>query len=222
MIKTKKKITVAIADDHALLRNALARLINSFDDYTVMLEAGNGRELKTKIVQQVIPDIVMLDVNMPEMDGFETAQWLNNKYPQIKILALSMLSDEKTIIKMFRLGAKGYLLKNTDADELKLALNTLVEKNFYLSDYVSEKLVAGLNVDGLNEKPIDKEVVLNEKEREFLKWTCSELSYKDIAAKMFLSPSTIDDCRASLFNRLKVNSRVGLVMYAIKNGIVEL
>jgi two-component system, NarL family, invasion response regulator UvrY len=219
MIKSKNKITVAIADDHVLLRSALARLVNTFDDYTVILEAGNGKELKDKIPQQVIPDIVMLDINMPEMDGFETAQWLNKKYPQIKILALSMLSDEKTIIKMFRVGAKGYLLKNTNTDELRKALNTLIEKNFYLSDFISEKLVSGLNFTGDKD---EKEVVLTEKEREFLRWTCSELSYKDIAAQMFLSPRSIDDYRASLFNRLKVHSRVGLVMYAIKNGIVEL
>lgn len=219
MTSNKKKITVAIADDHALLRTALARLVNSFEDYSVLFEAGNGKELKARVQQHIIPDIVMLDVNMPEMDGFETAQWLNKNHPQIKILALSMLSDEKTIIKMFRVGAKGYLLKNTDPEELKAALKTLVDKNFYLSDFVSEKLVSGLNFDSERE---DKEVVLNEKEREFLRLTCSELSYKEIAAQMFLSVRTIDDYRASLFNRLKVHSRVGLVMYAIKNGIAEL
>lgn len=219
MTTNKKKITVAIADDHALLRTALARLVNSFEDYSVLFEAGNGKELKTKVQQHVIPDIVMLDVNMPEMDGFETAQWLTKNHPQIKILALSMLSDEKTIIKMFRVGAKGYLLKNTDPEELKAALKTLVDKNFYLSDFVSEKLVSGLNFDSDRE---DKDVVLNEKEREFLRLACSELSYKEIAAQMFLSVRTIDDYRASLFNRLKVHSRVGLVMYAIKNGIAEL
>lgn len=219
MIKSKKKITVAIADDHGLLRTALARLVNSFDEYTVIYEASNGKELKTKVQQNVIPDIAMLDVNMPEMDGFETAHWLNKNYPQIKILALSMLSDEKTIIKMFRVGAKGYLLKNTSPEELKEALGTLIDKNFYLSDYVSEKLVSGLNVDAGAE---EKEIILNEKEREFLRLVCSELSYKEIAAQMFLSTRTVDDYRASLFNRLKVHSRVGLVMYAIKNGIVEL
>ncbi len=218
MIRTKRKITVAITDDHVLLRNALARLVNTFEDYMVTFEAGNGKELKTQILQHGIPDIVMLDINMPEMDGYETALWLNKTYPQIKILALSMFSDEKTIIKMFRLGAKGYLLKSTDSGELKKALNTLMEKDFYLSDYVSEKLVRGLNIDGGKE---EKEVILNEREREFLRWACTELSYKDIAAKMFLSTRTIDDYRASLFTKLKVHSRVGLVMYAIRNGIAE-
>ncbi len=219
MGKIKQKITVAIADDHSLLRTALARLVSTFDNYSVLFESGNGKELMSKIQQHIIPDIVMLDVNMPEMDGFETAQWLNKNYPQIKILALSMLSDERTIIKMFRVGAKGYLLKNTDPEELRSALNTLMEKNFYLSDFVSEKLVSGLNFSSETEQ---KEVVLNAKEKEFLRWVCTELSYKEIAEKMFLSPRTIDDYRASLFNRLKVHSRVGLVVYAIKNGIAEI
>jgi DNA-binding NarL/FixJ family response regulator len=219
MAKTNKKISVAIADDHVLLRKALANLVNTFENYTVMMEADNGKDLREKIAVQGIPDIVLLDVNMPEMDGFETTQWLYKNYPQIKILALSMLSDEKTIIKIFRLGAKGYLLKNTDPDELNTALDSLIEKNVYLSDYVSGKLVSGLHID--NESP-EKEIVLNEREREFLRWTCSELSYKEIAGKMFISPRTVDDYRQALFSKLKVHSRVGLAMYAIKNGLIEI
>lgn len=219
MVKTGKNIQVAIADDHSLLRNALAKLINGFEGYNVVMEADNGKDLCNKLVQNVLPDIVLLDVNMPEMDGFETTQWLHKKYPQIKVLALSMLSDERTIIKIFRLGAKGYLLKNTDQTELKTALDSVMNKNVYLSEYVSGKLVSGLhnNVDA-----DEKEAVLNEKEREFLRWACSELSYKEIAEKMFISPRTVDDYRQALFTRLRVHSRVGLVMYAIKNGVAEL
>lgn len=219
MIKTNKKIQVAITDDHTLLRNALARLVNSFDGYVVLTEADNGKDLKLKIQQHLVPDIVLLDVNMPEMDGFETTKWLRKNYPHIKVLVLSMLSDEKTIIKMFRLGAKGYLLKNTDPEELKKALDSITNKNVYLSEYVSDKLVSGLHKDAEQDT---KPVTLNERERDFLKWTCTELAYKDIAEKMNLSPRTIDDHPQSLFNRLKVHSRVGLVMYAIRNGIVEI
>ena len=218
MAKTNKNIQVAIADDHSLLRNALAKLINTFEEYTVVMEADNGKDLSEKIVKNVLPDIVLLDINMPVMDGFETTQWLRKKYPHIKVLALSMLSDERTIIKIFRLGAKGYLLKNTDPKELKEALDAVMNKNVYLSEYVSGKLVSGLHNDPDEDV---KPAVLNEKEREFLRWTCSELSYKDIAEKMFLSYRTIDDYRQSLFNKLKVHSRVGLVMYAIKNKIAE-
>lgn len=219
MAKLNKKIQVAITDDHVLLRNALARLINAFDGYSVLLEADNGRDLGKKIAGNILPDIVLLDVNMPEMDGFETTQWLHKNYPQIKVLALSMLSDEKTIIKMFRLGAKGYLLKNTDPEELKRALDSVINKNVYLSEYVSARLVSGLHKDADQDiKPI----FLTEKEKEFLRWVCTELAYKDIAEKMNLSARTVDDYRQNLFARLRVHSRVGLVMYAIRNGIVEI
>lgn len=218
MQKNKQKIKVIITDDHILMRNALSRLVNSFEGYTVLAEADNGKDLKAKILQYKVPDIVLLDVNMPEMDGFETTQWLHKNYPYIKVLALSMLSDEKTIIKMFRLGAKGYLLKNTDPEELKKALDAVADKNVYLSEFVSGKLVSGLNkYADLDEKP----VLLNDREKEFLRWTCTELAYKDIAEKMNVSPRTADDYRQALFGKLKVHSRVGLVMYAIKNGIVE-
>ena len=218
MIKPTKKILVAVTDDHALLRNALARLVNTLEGYSVLFEADNGRDLRTKIMQHLVPDIVLLDVNMPEIDGFETTKWLQKNYPQIKVLVLSMMSDEVTIIKMFRLGAKGYLLKNTEPAELKLALDAIINKNVYLSEYVSAKLVSGLNKDADRDVT---EIILNEKEREFLRWTCTELSYKEIGEKMFVSARTADDYRQSLFTRLKVHSRVGLVMYAIKNGIVE-
>jgi DNA-binding NarL/FixJ family response regulator len=218
MINQTRKIKVAITDDHTLLRNALARVVNSFEGYTVLMEADNGKDLRNKIMKHLIPDVVLLDVNMPEMDGFETTIWLRKNHPYIKILALSMLSDEKTIIKMFRLGATGYLLKNTDTEELKKALDAVINKNVYLSEYVSAKLVSGLHTD--TEENI-KSILLNEKEKEFLRWACTELTYKDIAEKMNLSPRTIDDYRQSLFNRLKVHSRVGLVLYAIRNGIVE-
>jgi len=216
MINQNKKIQVAITDDHVLLRNALARLVNSFDGYSVLLEADNGKDLRNKIMKHLVPDVVLLDVNMPEMDGFETTQWLRKNYPFIKILALSMLSDEKTIIKMFRLGATGYLLKNTDADELKKALDAVINKNVYLSEYVSAKLVSGLHTDTAeNIKP----TLLNEREKEFLHWACTELTYKDIAEKMNLSPRTVDDYRQSLFTRLKVHSRVGLVFIPYEMGL---
>jgi len=220
MSKSNKKTQVAIIDDHILLRTALARLVDGFEGYTVLFEADNGKDLRAQIMQHHIPDIVLLDVNMPEMDGFETTQWLHKNYPHIKVLVLSMLSDEKTIIKMFRLGAKGYLLKNTDHEELKKALDSVMNKNVYLSEYVSDKLVSGLHKDA--DKEESKPVLLNEKEKEFLRWTCTELSYKEIAEKMFLSPRTIDDYRQTLFGKLKVHSRVGLVMYTIKNGIVDI
>lgn len=213
-----KKVQVAIVDDHTLLRKALGKLISTFDNYAILFEAGNGKEIKEKITQHIIPDIILLDVSMPEMDGYETVSWLYKNYPQVKVLALSMFSDEFTIIKMLKSGAKGYILKSTDPEELKHALDSVMQKNFYLSELISGKVISGLHKD------LDKELeptVLSEKEREFLRLICSDVTYKDIAAKMFVSPRTIDEYRNNLFEKLKVKSRVGLVMYAIRHGLAE-
>jgi two-component system invasion response regulator UvrY len=213
-----KKIQVAIVDDHNLLRKALAKLISSFENYAVLFEGNSGKEIKAKIALQVIPDVILLDVNMPDMDGYETVRWLNKNYPQVKVLALSMFSDETTIIRMLRLGAKGYILKNIEPEELKLALDSIMKKDFYLSDYISGKIISGLHKDLGNP---DEQITLSDKEKEFLRLVCSELTYKDIADKMFISHRTVDNYRNVLFDKLKVRSRVGLVMYAIKNGLAE-
>ncbi|HLX90732.1 MAG TPA: response regulator transcription factor [Puia sp.] len=213
-----KKTKVAVADDHTLLRKALSKLISSYEGYTVLFEAENGIEVKTKITQHSVPDILLLDVNMPGMDGFDTVQWIHKNYPHIKVLALSMFSDEKIIIRMLRLGAKGYVLKNIDPEELKNALDSVVNKDFYLPEYISGKIISGLNRDG---DELDKQsIFLTEKEKEFLQLICSELTYKDIAIKLNLSPRTIDDYRNALFDKFSVKSRVGLAIYAIKKGLV--
>jgi DNA-binding NarL/FixJ family response regulator len=219
MAGVTNKIRVAVADDHSLLRQALAKLINSFENFVVLFEANNGNEIKARLTKHIIPDIVLLDVNMPDMDGYETAQWLHQNYPQVKVLALSMFSDENIIIRMLKLGAKGYILKNAEPEELKEALTSVLEKDFYLSEYISGKIVSGLNKD--LDRPGDR-VSLTEKEKELLKWICTEMTYKDIAAKMFVSPRTLDDYRNNLFEKLKVKTRVGLVLYAIRNRIVEI
>lgn len=219
MAKSNRKIQVVVADDHVLLRQALCNMINTFPGYTVLFQASNGKELKPLIQQHGIPDIVLLDINMPIMDGFETTKWLYLHYPQIKVLVLSMLSDDRTIIRMLRQGAKGYLLKNADPQELNEALDSIMNKDVYLSEYISGKIVSGLN------RYADREeapVFLSDKEKEFLQWVCSELAYKDIADKMNLSARTIDDYRQTLFMKLNVHSRIGLAIYAIKNNIVDI
>lgn len=219
MIDKKRKIQVAVVDDHTLLRTALAKLIDSFDNYAVYFEAENGEALKKIISRKMIPEIILLDVNMPGMNGFETAEWLYKNYPQVKVLALSMLSDEHTIIRMLKSGAKGYIMKSADPDELLLALDSLMKKNFYLSEYISGKIIDGLN---RNMEVPEVQVGLTEKEKEFLRWVCSDLSYKEIAEKMFISQRRVDDHRDALFEKLKLRSRIGLVLYAIKNGIFEI
>src|SRR5580698_3172321 len=191
MAVATKKIQVGIVDDHSLLRKALAKLIGSFENYSVLFEGDNGKDIKAKITQHMIPDIILLDVNMPDMDGYETVRWLHKNFPQVKVLALSMFSDENTIIRMLRLGAKGYILKNIEPEELRFALDSVMKKDFYLSEYISGKVISGLHKgEGI---PDEKPLILNDKEKEFLQLICSDLSYKDISVKMGVRIRSIED-----------------------------
>ena len=211
--------TIVLTDDHILLRNGLAALVKNLG-HTVLFEADNGKDFITKLDAKNIPDIVLQDINMPEMDGYETAQWIKENHPEIKVLALSMYDNENAIIRMLKCGAKGYILKDSEPAELKAAIDALVNKGYYYSDLVSGKLIHAINK--IDDEGSDVNTVnnLNDRETDFLKYACTEMTYKEIADKMFVSPRTIDGYRDALFEKLHVKTRVGLVMYAIKNGIV--
>jgi len=212
---------IVLVDDHALLRNGLAELVKTLG-HEVLFECGNGKECIDRLDPKLLPDIVLLDINMPEMDGYETAQWLKQHHPDVKVLALSMYDNETSIIRMLKSGARGYILKDSEPGELKAALRALKEKGFYYSDLVSGKLMHAINKMEDENGNLKNLVPLNERETDFLKYACTELTYKQIAEKMFLSPRTIDGYRDALFEKLNVKTRVGLVMYAIKNGIVRI
>ena len=219
-------IHIAVVDDHKLFRAGLINLVRSLgDEFHIQLEANNGQELldSLKAIEadssQSLPDLIILDVDMPIMDGFETAERMRELFPGVKILVLTMLQDEATLIRMLRLGIKGYLSKDVEPEELKNALLEIYNKGFHYTDAFTGRLIAVLQGDGQNSESASQ---LNERELTFLEYCCSELTYKEIADKMFLSPKTIDGYRAALFEKLEAKSRVGLVLYAIKNGIVVL
>ena len=215
------KVKIALADDHVLLRNGLANLLKD-QDYDVIFEADNGAELLDKLKTREIPDIVLMDINMPKMDGYDTAQWLKKNYPDIKVLALSMYDDENAIIRMLKAGARGYILKDSDPAELKFAIHSLLTKGFYHSELVTGKLIHTINhLDEPENSSVKNVLGLNEREIEFLKLVCTEMTYKEIAEQMCLSPRTIDGYRDTLFEKLNLKSRVGLVLFTIKNGIVK-
>ncbi len=213
--------TLALVDDHILLRNGLAGLVKSLG-HQVLFEADNGRDLIEKLHPKLIPAIILLDINMPEMDGYETARWLRKNYPGIKVLALSMYDNEHAVITMLKCGAKGYILKDSDPAQLKTALADLESKGYYYSDFISGKLINAINNSEGEEAGDEQHVHLNEREKEFLRHSCSELTYKEIAEKMFVSPRTVDGYRDALFEKLRVKTRVGLVMYAIRNGLIDM
>lgn len=216
-----KKVKLAVVDDHKLFRDGLTELINGFNEYAVMIEADNGVDFLKQIKAKGVPEIVLLDINMKEMDGFETAAWLKENHPEVKILVLSMYENENAVIRMIKAGAKGYVLKDITKKELEQALSSLVNKGYYYTDMITGKLIHILsgNDDNKGGNAAKDVSSLNAKEMEFLKLACTELTYKEIAEKMCLSVHTIDGYRDALFEKLGIKSRVGLAIYAIKNKI---
>jgi DNA-binding NarL/FixJ family response regulator len=208
-----------LVDDHVLLRNGLAELLKSLG-HEILFDASNGKDLIEKLRPDRLPDILLLDINMPEMDGYETAQWVKVNYPDVKILALSMYDDEGSIIRMLRSGAKGYMLKDSNPKELTLAIDELMSKGYYYSELVGGKLMHIINK--IDEDDVKHLTKLSDRELDFLKYSCTELTYREIADKMFVSPRTVDGYRDMLFEKLQLKTRVGLAIYAIKNGIVKI
>lgn len=205
---------VIIVDDHLLFASSLERLVATFPNFKVVFKAGNGAELQEYLTHSnEIADIILLDIKMPVMNGLETLMWLKKNYPDIKVIMLTMEDDENTVIKMLRNGANGYLLKDTDPDSLELALNETLTYGSYFTDRVSNLLNKS---NGENFDNID----LREHEITFLKLACTEMTYKEIAEVMNLSPKTIDGYRHDLFTKLNVKNRVGLVLYAMKHNFI--
>lgn len=205
-----EKILIGIVDDHTLFRNGVAGLMSEFDELKVVFEAGNGQQMQQMLAKHALPQVILMDINMPVMDGFEATAWLKVNYPNIRVLALSMFEEDNTVIRMVKAGACGYVLKESKPSELLEAIKTIHTRGVFINEMVSGKLVRGLTHP-------DNEASLSKKEVEFLKYCCSELTYKEIADKMFVSPRTIDNYRESLFQKLDLKSRTGLVLYAIKN-----
>lgn len=229
MALKRTPIKIAIVDDHNLFRKGLMTLIDLADKqqrYLVVFEAESGQDMIRKLDKKALPDILLLDIDMPDMDGYEAVAWLRNHFPQISVLVVSMVDTEEAVVRMIKLGVKGYLSKDIEVHDVHDALKAISEKGYHYTDFLTGKLVESLvnevspanNLSAVaNDKPI-----LNENERKFIEFVCSEMTYDQIAEKMFLSPKTIDGYRQTMFNRFKVKTRVGLVLYAIRTGLVDI
>jgi len=211
-----KNFKIAIVDDHTLFTGALSEMISQLGNFEVITRAENGMDFISKLsALPELPDVVLLDLSMPVMNGFETLMWLKTNHPAIKTLILSMNDDEQSIIQCLRLGASGYLLKNTSPAVLKNAIEVVTEKGFYHNEIINSALLRSMD-EGETEA---NRVELKENEIWFLKLVCSEMTYKEIAEEMKLSPKTIDGYRDNLFKKLNIKSRVGLAIYAMQNGL---
>lgn len=206
--------SIIIVDDHKLFTTSLKGLVNSLEGFLVSETFKNGAELVAHLSNNnSIPDVILLDMRMPVMDGLETMQWLKENKPEQKVLALTVDQEENTIIRMLKMGCRGYLLKDIDPEEFELALNSVVDEGYYSNRVISDALSSS------SHKSYEK---LSQREMEFLGHACSEMTYKQIAELMHLSPKTVDGYRESLFSKLQVKSRVGLVIFAIKEGICQI
>ncbi len=214
-----KTNSVIIVDDHVLFARSLAGLVNTYPEYDVINTFNNGAELVDRLSSGMeLPSIILLDVKMPVMDGISTMKWLKKYRPFAKVIALSMEDDEQTILSMLQNGAKGYLLKDTQPDILKLAIDTVLSQGYFHTELVTNTLMNSMqgNIE------IEKEFDLKETELKFLKLACEEKTYKEIADEMMLSPKTIDGYRQHLFDKLNIKNRTGLVIFALKHKIIEI
>jgi two-component system, NarL family, invasion response regulator UvrY len=217
---TQTLVKIGLVDDHILLRDALANVIRSFDEFSISIVAENGKEFIEKLNPSNIPEILILDLSMPEMDGHATINWLSKNHPDIKILVLTMY-DAESLIHLIKFGVRGFLKKDVPPGELKHALQCILANGTYCSQTITGRLFNLMKNSGLKNSTWGT-VILNDNEISFLKLVSSEMTYKEIAHKMQISPRTIDNYRDALFIKLNVKSRVGLAMYAVKSGIVTI
>lgn len=215
-----KKISVVIADDHALFRKGMASIIKSFSDIEVIGEAENGVAL-IQLLERETPDVVLLDLKMPEMDGMEANKIIQKNFPNVRVIVLSMYDDDKFIIHLIEMGANGYLLKNADPEEVESALRAVMDTGFYFNNHVSKVMLKGL-INKQRTKPnFENRVEFTPRELEVLRLICKEHTNAEIATKLYLSTRTIDGYRNKLLMKTGAKNTAGIVMYAVKHGLVD-
>lgn len=208
---------IVIVDDHTLVSSAIRGMVDNIADCEVLYEVTNGQELFNRIENKKnIPDLILLDINMPVMDGFETMKKLHTEHPDIRVLGLSMNDDEASYMKLITLGANGFLSKVAKEEELQTAIHTVFAQGYYYTEEIANSLFRSIH--SKKEAPT---VLISDREKQLLSYICTEKTYQEIAAEMFLSPKTIDGYRNSLFQKLGIKSRVGLAMYAVREGYYD-
>jgi len=215
-----EKIRLGIADDHKIFRNGLKATLEDNPDFDLIVEASNGKQLIAQLATQV-PDVILMDIKMPEMDGIQTTAHVKQHYPGIKVLALSMFNEDKYIVDMMKAGASGYLLKNAEPEEIIEAISTVYHKDYYFNEHLSVTLIKQLAGNSQSGNTALSLTDFNEREIEVLRLVCQECSNQEIADKIFLSVRTVEGYRARLFEKTRSKNLVGLVIFAVKTGIIS-
>lgn len=214
------KIKIAIADDYKIFREGLKVGLSADDSLEVMLEADNGEDL-LKGLESNSPDVIIMDLKMPIMDGMEATKEVRKKFPSIKVLVVSMYEDDKFIIHLMENGANGYLLKNAEPDEIRRSIYSVHENGYYFNDLVNKALLKKLVLKNNLKPSFNQNIDLTEREQEVLKMICEEKTAAEIAKEIFLSPRSVEGIRQRLIEKIGVRNTAGLVMFAVKNGIVD-
>jgi DNA-binding NarL/FixJ family response regulator len=214
------KIKIAIADDYRIFREGLKVGLSADDNLEVVLEADNGEDL-LKGLQAISPDVILMDLKMPIMDGMEATKEVRKKYPLVKVLVVSMYDDDKFIIHLMENGANGYLLKNAEPDEILRSIYAVHENGYYFNDLVNKALLKKLILKNNFKPAFNQNVELTEREQEVLKLICQEKTAIEIAKEIFLSPRSIEGIRQRMIEKIGVRNTAGIVMFAVKNGLVD-
>lgn len=214
------KIKIAIADDHQLFREGLRFILGGNKKFDVLFEAENGQDLleKTEINK---PDVVLMDLKMPVMDGIEATEKLKSRYPEIKVIVLTMHNEENIILYLLDLGANGYLLKNSPSQEVITAIEQVVKKDYYFTEYITSVMIKGIRKQVKPTTLASDDYQLTKRELEVLQLICDEHTTTEIAKILFISDRTVESHRKSLMEKLDAKNTAGLVIKAIKSHMVE-
>ena len=216
----KQSYKVYLADDHTLFRKAMVNLIRTFEKVEEIKDAENGKDL-INLIKQDAPDVAIIDLQMPGMDGTEASELIIQKYPDVKIIILTMHDSEKYILHMMEMGVHAFLLKNTEPDELEKAIYSVIEKDFYHNDLVASVLRKNVKEKKAGKRPVFIQSELSDREKEVLTLICGELTMKEIGQKLSLSENTVRNHRVNIMEKVGVNNIVGLVKYAYETGLVN-
>lgn len=214
------QIKVAIADDHKIFRKGVILSLRTYPNIKFVQEAENGQELLNGLNESQ-PDIVLMDLRMPQKDGIETTKQISKQYPDIKVLVLTMYEDERFVSHLMENGANGYLLKSADPSEIKKAIMEVMARGYYLNNFVNRVLLKKSHARTKTIPSLNSEIVLNEKEREVIRLLCMEYTAQEIAQKMDISPRTVEAIKDRLMERFGTKNTAGLVFFAVKNNLID-
>jgi len=217
-------IKVAIADDHKIFRKGVILSLRPYTNLKFVLEAENGQELIDQLAtisEEDRPEVILMDLRMPQKDGIETTKFVAKQYPTIHIIALTMYEDERFVSHMMEIGANGYLLKSADPGEIKKAIMEVKAKGYYLNNFVNRILLKKSHARQKVVPSLTNEITLTDRERDVIKYICMEFTAQEIAQKLEVSPRTVEAIKDRLMERFGAKNTAGLVFYAVKNNLID-